>query len=253
MGREVIAAIAFAVVCIAILITFLERQRRWSQLDDQERREFYRRFEKRLLQGVEVLKLQEQMLDLQRRLADLEKWRYDTPDMVANVDRPSRSIDESLSEDLDPRELLSRRSVRSVEPDEVEPDVTTPHFLNLSSMDPGVQEIVRKFLSLCDEGFFDFATATEWFRQELPTATLEPIGQSSPEDWALISIQLGSRAFIVPAIRRPMGGVRLEEYFELQNYNGMDALRANFIVEIPELRRQAGRWVVARQGRIHAH
>jgi hypothetical protein len=78
------------------------------------------------------------------------------------------------------------------------------------------------------------------------------LAQIDSGDWLLLALSDGSanRWFVLPRLHIAMGEVRLMDYFELRNYNGVDPLRARDITRVPCIEKTRNGWSVFAKGLI---
>lgn len=116
-------------------------------------------------------------------------------------------------------------------------------------LDPA-DDVVQSLMSQLDRQPMTLAQvrdcAAQYGRQ---VAILAP---ANSNDWLLIALSAGSgnRWFILPRLHIAMGQVRLIDYFELRNYNGVDPLRARDITTFGQVEKTSAGWKVVSRGWI---
>jgi hypothetical protein len=121
------------------------------------------------------------------------------------------------------------------------------------SSSPALSEpALRQFLALCDRSSVDLAAARRWFEEQRLAVQLEPVEGSGAGEWTLLRLASGTSAWLVPAIRRPMGQCPLREHFTLSSYNGLEPLRPQQVQRFARQSYRDGKWITDEPGQIDA-
>lgn len=106
------------------------------------------------------------------------------------------------------------------------------------------------FLEEANRRSFAVDEVRQWLQVQYPDVIVEEVG-SGLGGWALLRIVHGDAALIVPAIRRPMAGVPLSEYFVVTNYDGREPLKPQNVVRFPLQKRDGDAWTTTAKGELN--
>ena len=111
-------------------------------------------------------------------------------------------------------------------------------------------EFYSELLVECDEKGMSNDQVMDFVARRGFTATI--LAEALSSSWGILRIEQGINGFVIPAFRRPMGRVPLSDYFDFDNYNGIDGLKLENIYGMAEVRFDTIKkeWVTISKGMI---
>lgn len=164
---------------------------------------------------------------LRMQLERVELNLSDHTSQLSTMDRRLHTLERVVEELRHSRESLAHTMALGQETGQVAVPHPTP-------VEPDLVALAREFLNFCEQSFVDFPTASEWFASRYSDLSVEVLEGAGQLSWGLLRCGSGARSVIIPAIRRPMGDCSLARYFELRSYNGIEPLKAAYVVAVPQ-------------------